>query len=108
MVSLNLYFILKHFRFLFRSGNVEHPSDRFYNTTIEVLPASLGEDSQIWSLYNTTNDGFIVIGSFGSAGVAEGYVDSKIGKIKELRLHVHSDSENWVILSEVSFDQHQM
>lgn len=89
-------------RYLFRSGNTEHPSDRFYNTTVEILPASLPENSYIWSAYNSTTDGFLIIGSFNEFGIAEGTIEAKIGKIKEIRLHVHTDSENWAILSEVS------
>lgn len=90
-------------RYLFRSGNTEHPSDRFYNATIEILPDSLGENSPIWSAYNSTNDGFLVIGNFNSFGIADGLIDSKFGKIKEIRLHVHSETENWAILSEVCY-----
>lgn len=88
-------------KYLFRSGNSEHPSDRFYNTTVEVLPVSLSENSPIWSTYNSTTDGFLIIGNFNALGIAEGNIDSKIGTIKEIRLHVHSDSENWAILSEI-------
>lgn len=88
-------------RYLFRSGNFEQPSDRFYNTTIEVLPVNLSEDSQVWSTFNTTNDGYLVIGAFNDFGIAEGVIDSKIGELKELRLHVYSDSQNWVILREI-------
>lgn len=90
------------FRYLFRSGNSEHPSDRFYNTTVEILPFSLPENSYIWSAYNLTTDGFLIVGSFNEFGIAEGTIEAKIGKIREIRLHVHTDSENWAILSEVS------
>lgn len=31
------------FRFLFRSGNQEHPGDKFENTTVEILPVSVGK-----------------------------------------------------------------
>lgn len=88
-------------RYLFRSGNYEQPSDRFYNTTVEVLPVNLSEDSPVWSTFNTTNDGYLVIGAFNDFGIAEGVIDSKIGELKELRLHVYSDSQNWVILREI-------
>jgi alpha-1,3-mannosylglycoprotein beta-1,4-N-acetylglucosaminyltransferase A/B len=88
-------------RYLFRSGNHEHPSDKFYNTTVEVLPDVLSEESIVWQQFNTTTDGFLIVGSFNGFGVAEGTVDNRIGKLRELRLHVHSESENWVILSEV-------
>jgi alpha-1,3-mannosylglycoprotein beta-1,4-N-acetylglucosaminyltransferase A/B len=92
-------------RYLFRSGNHEHPSDKFYNTTVEVLPDQLNEESVVWQQYNTTTDGFLIVGSFNAFGIAEGSVDGRIGKLRELRLHVHSESENWVILSEVSRPQ---
>ncbi|XP_037943157.1 alpha-1,3-mannosyl-glycoprotein 4-beta-N-acetylglucosaminyltransferase B-like [Teleopsis dalmanni] len=89
-------------RYYFRSGNSEHPSDRFYNTTIEVLPAdTLSENASVWSTYNSTNDGYLIVGAFDAIGVAEGALDTKIGAIKEIRLHVHGDSENWVLLSEI-------
>jgi alpha-1,3-mannosylglycoprotein beta-1,4-N-acetylglucosaminyltransferase A/B len=96
----NLSFYHIH-RYLFRSGNHEHPSDKFYNTTVEVLPDQLNEESIVWQQYNTTTDGYLIIGSFNAFGMAEGSVDNRIGKLRELRLHVHTESENWVILSEV-------
>lgn len=34
-------------------------------------------------------------------GIATGNPDESIGKILALRLHVHSESDNWAILSEV-------
>lgn len=88
-------------RYLFRSGNFEQPSDRFYNTTVEVLPINLAEDSSVWNTYNTTTDGFLIIGAFNDFGIAEGVVDPKFGELRELRLHVYSDSQNWVILREI-------
>ncbi|KAG5675208.1 hypothetical protein PVAND_005132 [Polypedilum vanderplanki] len=88
-------------KYLFRSGNHEHPSDKFYNTTVEVLPDQLNEESIVWQQYNTTTDGYLIIGSFNAFGIAEGSVDNRIGKLRELRLHVHTESENWVILSEI-------
>lgn len=100
----NLTSLFLHtFRYLFRSGNHEHPSDKFYNTTVEVLPDQLNEESIVWQQYNTTTDGYLIIGSFNAFGIAEGSVDNRIGKLRELRLHVHTESENWVILSEVRF-----
>jgi hypothetical protein len=47
--------------YLFRSGNAEHPSDRFYNTSVEVLPVSSHTSSSRID-YNATNDGFVIIG----------------------------------------------
>lgn len=40
-------------------------------------------------------------GKFDALGVAEGTVDRKLGKVSMLRLTIHSESENWAILSEV-------
>jgi len=40
-------------------------------------------------------------GKFDVLGVAEGIVDQRWGKVSVLRLTVHSESENWAILSEV-------
>ncbi|ETN59510.1 n-acetylglucosaminyltransferase vi [Anopheles darlingi] len=89
-------------RYLFRSGNLEQPSDRFYNTTVEVLPVDVdGLTGSSTVPYNVTKDGFLVVGRFNNYGIAEGTIDSNIGKIKELRLHVYSDSQNWVILREI-------
>ncbi|KAH1018187.1 hypothetical protein HUJ05_006001 [Dendroctonus ponderosae] len=46
--------------YLFKSGNAEHPSDKFYNTTVEVLPVAaprwLSPPSS-----NLTSDGFVIV-----------------------------------------------
>lgn len=44
----------------------------------------------------------ISAGDFDDMGVAEGVINGELGEIKTLRLHVHIDSDNWAILSEVS------
>lgn len=85
-------------RFFFRSGNAEHPSDKFYNTTVEVYPI---ESNQYGSTLNMTSDGFIIVGKFDVVGIAEGTPDESIGRVSALRLHVHSESDNWAILSEL-------
>ncbi|KAL2740574.1 hypothetical protein V1478_000715 [Vespula squamosa] len=86
-------------RYLFRSGNPEHPSDRFYNTTVEVFPEmfrSIDKNNN-----DMTEDGYIIVGKFDALGIAQGTVDKKYGRISVLRLTVHSESENWAILSEI-------
>ncbi|XP_039287074.1 alpha-1,3-mannosyl-glycoprotein 4-beta-N-acetylglucosaminyltransferase B isoform X2 [Nilaparvata lugens] len=83
-------------KYLFKSGNAEHPSDRFYNATVEVLPVV-----PIPQADNITTDGYIVVGKFDIKGMAEGSVNRKLGAIQELRLTIHSDSDNWAILSEM-------
>ncbi|XP_012279449.1 alpha-1,3-mannosyl-glycoprotein 4-beta-N-acetylglucosaminyltransferase B [Orussus abietinus] len=90
-------------RYLFRSGNAEHPSDKFYNTTVEALP----EASSVVNRNNNDvlEDGYIIVGKFDSLGVAQGTVDKNLGKIAVLRLTVHSESDNWAILSEIHIVQ---
>ncbi|XP_069670865.1 alpha-1,3-mannosyl-glycoprotein 4-beta-N-acetylglucosaminyltransferase A isoform X1 [Periplaneta americana] len=93
--------LIKHY--LFRSGNAEHPSDRFYNTSVEVLPES-SHTSLSRVDYNATSDGYVIVGKFDTMGVAEGTVDSQLGPIRVLRLSVHSESDNWAILSEININ----
>lgn len=45
------------YRYHFKSGNAEHPSDKFYNTTVEVLP-----ENPLQNTHNVTSDGYVVIG----------------------------------------------
>uniref|UniRef100_A0A8C3ALW8 Alpha-1,3-mannosyl-glycoprotein 4-beta-N-acetylglucosaminyltransferase A n=1 Tax=Cyclopterus lumpus TaxID=8103 RepID=A0A8C3ALW8_CYCLU len=82
-------------KFLFRSGNQEHPGDKIENTTVEILPVSTKEK------YKRTEDRFYRIGQF-QKGVAEGAVDPAFNPIIALRLSVLKDSAVWAILSEVS------
>lgn len=85
-------------KFLFRSGNAEHPDDKFFNTTVEVLPSDTIEESS----YPITKDGYLIVGNFKDTnGVAEGTIDENVGPIKILRLNVHSQSDRWAILSEI-------
>ncbi|CAH0545701.1 unnamed protein product [Brassicogethes aeneus] len=88
-------------RFHFKSGNAEHPSDKFYNATVEVLPIDTTLYNSNGNSLNFTTDGYIVVGKFDGAGVASGVPDDTIGKVHSLRLHVHSESDNWAILSEI-------
>ncbi|XP_044753769.1 alpha-1,3-mannosyl-glycoprotein 4-beta-N-acetylglucosaminyltransferase B [Coccinella septempunctata] len=86
-------------RFFFRSGNVEHPADKFYNTTVEVLPL---ESNQYGANMNVTSDGFVIVGKFDDVGIAQGTVDDSLGPLQAMRLFVHSETENWAILSEIN------
>ncbi|XP_038863128.1 alpha-1,3-mannosyl-glycoprotein 4-beta-N-acetylglucosaminyltransferase A-like isoform X3 [Salvelinus namaycush] len=86
-------------RFLFRSGNQEHPGDRIENTTVEILPFSeTGPKSK--EKYKRTDDRFYRIGQF-EKGVAEGAVDTSFNPVVALRLSVVKDSAVWAILSEI-------
>ncbi|XP_018426881.1 PREDICTED: alpha-1,3-mannosyl-glycoprotein 4-beta-N-acetylglucosaminyltransferase B-like, partial [Nanorana parkeri] len=84
--------------YLFRSGNIEHPGDKLINTTVQVLPAekvtNLPQDLQI------DEDGFIQIGKFIN-GIAEGEINSVLGKMKAIRLKIITESPVWALLSEI-------
>ncbi|XP_010175492.1 alpha-1,3-mannosyl-glycoprotein 4-beta-N-acetylglucosaminyltransferase B [Antrostomus carolinensis] len=92
-------------KYFFRSGNVEHPGDKLFNTTVEVLTADemlrkeLIDNGSKFN-YLATEDGYLKIGAFEN-GIAEGSIDKSIGKIQAIRLSVNSDSPVWAILSEV-------
>uniref|UniRef100_A0A7N6BG78 Alpha-1,3-mannosyl-glycoprotein 4-beta-N-acetylglucosaminyltransferase B n=1 Tax=Anabas testudineus TaxID=64144 RepID=A0A7N6BG78_ANATE len=89
-------------RYFFRSGNIEHPGDKLFNTSVEVLPFdALTEGREKTPKYHRTEDGFIRIGTFQN-GIAEGEVDPTFGPLEAMRLTVMTDSPVWVILSEVS------
>uniref|UniRef100_A0A8C1ST19 Alpha-1,3-mannosyl-glycoprotein 4-beta-N-acetylglucosaminyltransferase B n=1 Tax=Cyprinus carpio TaxID=7962 RepID=A0A8C1ST19_CYPCA len=95
-------------RYFFRSGNIEHPGDNIFNTTVEVLPfdniqsekEALKEGREKTPKYQRTEDGFVRIGKFDN-GIAEGEVDASFGPLEALRLSVRTDSPVWVILSEI-------
>uniref|UniRef100_A0A8C7UQJ2 Alpha-1,3-mannosyl-glycoprotein 4-beta-N-acetylglucosaminyltransferase B n=1 Tax=Oncorhynchus mykiss TaxID=8022 RepID=A0A8C7UQJ2_ONCMY len=80
-------------RYFFRSGNIEHPGDKLFNTSVEVLPfdVSLATIHPIHSQY------IIMFHN----GIAEGEVDPTFGPLEALRLSVITDCPVWVILSEI-------
>nr|XP_029503460.1 alpha-1,3-mannosyl-glycoprotein 4-beta-N-acetylglucosaminyltransferase A isoform X1 [Oncorhynchus nerka] len=86
-------------RFLFRSGNQEHPGDRIENTTVEILPF-LETGPKTKEKYKRTEDRYYKIGQF-EKGVAEGAVDASFNPVVALRLSVIKDSAVWAILSEI-------
>uniref|UniRef100_UPI00358E2ECA alpha-1,3-mannosyl-glycoprotein 4-beta-N-acetylglucosaminyltransferase B-like isoform X2 n=1 Tax=Myxine glutinosa TaxID=7769 RepID=UPI00358E2ECA len=107
-------FILIHFheptniaRYLFRSGNVEHPGDKLFNCTVEVLPAlndagkaTLRDVREQSTSYKRTDDGFFRVGAFVN-GLAEGAIDPSFGQINSVRLSILTDSPVWVLISEI-------
>uniref|UniRef100_A0A8D0F217 MGAT4 family member D n=1 Tax=Strix occidentalis caurina TaxID=311401 RepID=A0A8D0F217_STROC len=97
-ISLTFLNPLKVEKYLFRSGNMEHPGDKLFNTTVEVLPADVSLSFP--TVIHTTKDGYLKIGAFEN-GIAEGSINQSIGKIQAIRLSVNSDSPVWAILSEV-------
>ncbi|XP_023689577.1 alpha-1,3-mannosyl-glycoprotein 4-beta-N-acetylglucosaminyltransferase A [Paramormyrops kingsleyae] len=84
-------------RYLFRSGNQEHPGDKIENTTVEILPFS---DTGLQTKYKQTEDHFYRIGHFEN-GIAEASVDPTLNPVVALRLSVLQDSAVWAILSEI-------
>jgi len=92
--------LLESFKFV--SGNAEHPSDRFLNTTCEVFL----EDSTLarrLSKLPKLKDDYFTVGGFDNFGIAEGVIGPEVGKVKKFRLTINSSSENWAILSEIYF-----
>ncbi|XP_023773305.1 alpha-1,3-mannosyl-glycoprotein 4-beta-N-acetylglucosaminyltransferase A isoform X1 [Cyanistes caeruleus] len=88
-------------RYLFHSGNPEHPGDILLNTTVEVLPFQseelvLSKETKDKRL----EDGYFRIGKFEN-GVAEGTVDPSLNPISSFRLSVIQNSAVWAILNEI-------
>ncbi|XP_030002209.1 alpha-1,3-mannosyl-glycoprotein 4-beta-N-acetylglucosaminyltransferase B-like [Sphaeramia orbicularis] len=92
-------------RYRFHSGNIETSADKFYNTTVEVLPSSeLTQDKLVSgssSPFKVSSDGFIIIAEFQKTGLAEGEIDTALQPVSALRLVVQSDSDVWAVLSEI-------
>jgi len=96
------------FRYLFRSGNPEHPGDKFYNTSVQVLSslrysklATLDNHKQ-FTEFPLTEDSFYVVNHFNhDSGIAEGTLPEWLGPIDVLRLYVQYPSTSWAILNEV-------
>jgi len=96
------------FRYLFRSGNPEHPGDKFYNTSVQVLSSlrysktAMLDNQKRQTELPLTEDSFYVINHFNhDSGVAEGTMPAWIGPVDVLRLYVQHPSASWAILSEV-------
>lgn len=90
--------------YLFRSGNIEHPGDKLFNTSVEVQPANKllleNVNEGLLAKYEQTKDGYVRIGAFVN-GVAEGEVPPFMEKVTAVRLFIHSNSSVWVLLSEI-------
>uniref|UniRef100_A0A914X7M3 Alpha-1,3-mannosyl-glycoprotein 4-beta-N-acetylglucosaminyltransferase A n=1 Tax=Plectus sambesii TaxID=2011161 RepID=A0A914X7M3_9BILA len=85
--------------FIFRSGNQEHPADKFYNASVEVKYVA---DEQPAAPPSATeaDAGFVHITTFTPSGTAQADFNSN-RLVSALRLIVHSESENWLILNEI-------
>ncbi|XP_061482882.1 alpha-1,3-mannosyl-glycoprotein 4-beta-N-acetylglucosaminyltransferase A isoform X4 [Rhineura floridana] len=95
-------------RYLFHSGNPEHPGDILVNTTVEVLPFKSEElvlsketkEKRLEDGYFRIERLLLFEGKFGN-GVAEGMVDTSLNPIAAVRLLVIQNSSVWAILNEI-------
>ncbi|XP_012937896.1 alpha-1,3-mannosyl-glycoprotein 4-beta-N-acetylglucosaminyltransferase A [Aplysia californica] len=98
-------------QYLFRSGNTDHPGDVFHNTTVElqvqtvpsssVLDGIAAHSDLAASEVAHASDGFLAIGRFNDLGLAQGEIPESVGPVHTVRLHIHENSNAWVILSEI-------
>jgi len=89
---------------VFRSSNPEHPGDKFYNTSVQVLSSlrHTTDNQQQPSELPLTADNFYVINQFNhDSGIAEGTPPAWLGPVDVLRLYVQHPSSSWAILNEV-------
>ncbi|CAF3768776.1 unnamed protein product [Adineta steineri] len=86
-------------RVYFKSGNPEHPGDKFFNTTVDLQPYVQPKQKLN---YIKDSDGYFTVANFShDTGIAEAFVDKVLGPISNVRLKVHSKSDAWVILNEI-------
>jgi alpha-1,3-mannosylglycoprotein beta-1,4-N-acetylglucosaminyltransferase A/B len=87
------------YRVYFKSGNPEHPGDKFFNTTVDLQPYVQPKKNVN---YIKDSDGFYTVANFShDTGIAEAFIDKALGPISTVRLKIHSKSEAWIILNEV-------
>ncbi len=79
------------YRVYFKSGNPEHPGDKFFNTTVDLQPYVQPKENVI---YPKDNDGFYTVANFShETSVAEAFVDKALGPISNVRLKIHTKSD---------------
>ena len=87
------------FRIYFKSGNPEHPGDKFFNTSVDIQPYVQPKET---GEFSKDLDGFYTVANFShETGVADATIETFFGPISTVRLKVHSKSESWVIINEV-------
>ncbi|XP_063314524.1 alpha-1,3-mannosyl-glycoprotein 4-beta-N-acetylglucosaminyltransferase-like protein MGAT4D isoform X2 [Pelobates fuscus] len=84
--------------YLIKSGNIEHPGDKLFNTTVQVLPLENVGKAADGLLID--EEGYMQIGKFLN-GIAEGEISPSLGKIKAFRLKILSESPVWALISEI-------
>ena len=104
--------------YLFKSGNVEHPGDKFFNATVEALPVDHQNGKKEGAVlddqpnrepggFARTESGYLVLGQFNHGdGIASLNLNvsssNAVGLVTELRIRSLTASNNWVILNEIS------
>lgn len=83
---------------LLRSGNAEHPDDQFFNSTVQIH-AEKRSDLETLNV-PLSDDGWAIVAEFTQSGKAEASLNTTF-VVDALRIVVHSESQNWVILSEI-------
>lgn len=71
-------------------------------TNTETSRSTLGAANYTGFYEALSLTGCLFAGKFDSLGLADGSVPRALGPVKVLRLTVHSETDNWAILSEVS------
>lgn len=80
-------FIFIFHSYTFRSGNVKHKTDKFFDTVVEIYTESVKK--------------FTIVDRFDEFGLADGRLDSSDGPLLAIRLRVIKDSFYCAVLSEV-------
>jgi len=95
-------------RYVFQSGNSEHPGDKFTNTTLEIFTVNNVTKESNKSVKNSnnsrniSNDEFLKIDRFNDlTGRLEGKVNESVGAVQAMRLTTKSAGLAWVLISEV-------
>ena len=88
-----------------KSGNPEHPDDKLYNATLHIKTLKPVDESRLPRDYIPTSDDFYIIDRFSNElGTVSGKIEpSLVGQITQIRIHIPSSSETWVIISEIDF-----
>ncbi|XP_046438443.1 uncharacterized protein LOC124189973 [Daphnia pulex] len=89
-------------RFKIGTGHYEYPTNKLSDATVEILLMS--SDIEIKNLVVTSDD-YLVVGKFDESGLAEGNIDwHTLGTVQRLRVNIHSNHQNWVVMSELSLE----
>ena len=82
----------------FVSGNLDHQEDNLVNATVELLFDSGNDYSD---KFEKVSDNFYIVGTFDNFGLFETSLLESVPEVEKIRISVHSDSNFWIILSEI-------